>query len=89
MADNSVESYLASRTALISEERAIRRDFRELEKATEDELHADQIVRAIKLEEARTIWAIDHPDTPNVFPGMSYLSGALLSALELVIVKLK
>jgi len=74
MAANSVESYLAARTALISEERALRRDFRELERATEDELHADQIVRAIKLEEAKTIWAVDYPDTPNVFPGMSYLS---------------
>lgn len=75
MADITVEEYLTSRTALISEERAIRRDFRELGRATEDELHADQIVRAIKLEEAKTIWAVDHPDTPNVFPGMAYLSG--------------
>jgi len=70
----SVESYLAARAALISEERAIRRDFRQLEKATEDELRADQIVRAIKLEEVKSIWAVDYPDTPNVFPGMAYLS---------------
>ncbi|KLO10535.1 adenosine deaminase-related growth [Schizopora paradoxa] len=78
MVDNSIESYLAARNALISEERSIRRDFRELHKATDAELHADQIVRAIKLEEAKTIWAIDHPDTPNVFPGMSYLSARSL-----------
>jgi len=74
MADNGVESYLAARTAMISGERAFRRDFRELERATEDELLADQIVRATKLEEAKTIWATDYPDTPNVFPGMPYLS---------------
>ncbi len=73
----SVESYLAARAALISEERAIRRDFRQLEKAAEDELRADQIVRAIKLEEVKSIWAVDYPDTPNVFPGMAYLSGKL------------
>ena len=77
MASIDVEDYLAARTTLIAEERSIRRDFKELDKVTEDELHADQIVRAIKLEEAKTIWAIDHPDTPNVFPGMAYLSGKL------------
>lgn len=75
MEAHSVESYLAARTALISEERAIRRDFRELGNATDDELQADQILRAIKLEEAKTVWAADHPDVPNVFPGMAYLSG--------------
>ncbi|KLO10537.1 adenosine deaminase-related growth [Schizopora paradoxa] len=74
MASNDLEVYLTARTALITEERSIRRDFKELAKATEDELHADQIVRAIKLEEAKSIWAVDHPDTPNVFPGMAYLS---------------
>lgn len=79
MSSHSVESYLAARTALISEERSIRRDFRELQFATEEELQADQIVRSIKLEEAKTVWAADHPDIPNVFPGMAYLSGKLIN----------
>ena len=73
-------SYLSARANLIAEERALRRDFQYLHTASEDELKADQIIRSIKLEESVNIWNVDHPDVPNVFPGMEFLSGGYYRA---------
>lgn len=70
-----LESYLTSRNALISEDRSLRRDLSLLQTATEDELKADELIRAIRAEEDKTIWSVEHEDVANTFAGMEFLSG--------------
>lgn len=77
--DYSYESYWAARTHLIDDERSLRRDRARLRSASEHERRADEIVRAIKQEEADSIWSIEHENVPNTFPGMAFLSGYIFS----------
>ncbi|KAH8117190.1 adenosine deaminase-related growth [Phellopilus nigrolimitatus] len=72
------ETYLAARTSLIAEERSRRHDTSRLQGASKDELEAEEIIRAIKLEEAKSIWFVEHEGVTNTFPGMEFLSGRSL-----------
>lgn len=69
-------SYLAARSNLVAEDRALRRDTARVKMSTEIELKADEIVREIRKHEAESIWAVEHEGVPNTFPGMEFLSGA-------------
>ena len=71
----TVEDYLKTREHFITEERSLRRDRIRLENVTADERKADEIIRAIKAEEEKTVWSVEHEGVPNTFPGMAFLSG--------------
>ena len=71
----TVEDYLKTREHFITEERSLRRDRIRLENVTADERRADEIIRAIKAEEEKTVWSVEHEGVPNTFPGMAFLSG--------------
>ena len=75
------ESYLATRKALIYEDRSLRRDLKLLQTATEDELKADELIRVIRAEEDKTIWSVEHEDVANTFAGMQFLSGMCAKVL--------
>ncbi|KAG6909610.1 hypothetical protein DXG01_016392 [Tephrocybe rancida] len=68
----SVETYRIARTALIKDDRSLRRDRQE---HVDAEVRADQIVRDIRAAEASTIWAQEHEAIPHLFPGMEFLTG--------------
>lgn len=79
-----MESYLEQREKLIREDRAQRVDFARISSLSETEAQADAIVRAIREEEAVSVWDTEKytvqdylPDdeSPNVFPGMNFLTG--------------
>lgn len=70
----TIEAYKAARAALIDADRSLRRDRQE---RTEAEVRAERIVRAIRTEEASTIWNQEHALIPHPFPGMEFLTGRL------------
>ncbi|KAG6837260.1 hypothetical protein H0H93_012265 [Arthromyces matolae] len=63
---------MVARAALIHDDRALRRDCKELSDA---EARADEIVRRIRTSEASTIWTQEHTLIPHPFPGMEFLTG--------------
>ncbi|KAG6862093.1 hypothetical protein C0995_007223 [Termitomyces sp. Mi166 len=67
-----LEAYNSNRAALIDADRSLRRD---RQQRTEAEVRADGIVRAIRTEEASTIWRQEHASIPHPFPGMEFLTG--------------
>ncbi|KAF9246421.1 Metallo-dependent hydrolase [Melanogaster broomeanus] len=67
--------YLQKRAELISEDRALRVDYARATTFTPTELQADRIVRAIRAQEAETIWGVEHDGVPHPFPGMEFLTG--------------
>lgn len=69
------DAYWESRKKLIADERSLRRDVARIKNATADELKADEIIRAIRLEEEKSFWSIEHEGVPNTFPGMEFLTG--------------
>ncbi|EMD40416.1 hypothetical protein CERSUDRAFT_111019 [Gelatoporia subvermispora B] len=78
-----MEDYLERRKQLIHEDRARRVDAPGARTLSEDEVHADEIVRRIRAEEAISVWAVNSGSvfdydpaktTPNVFPGMEFLT---------------
>lgn len=70
-----LNAYWESRKKLIADERSLRRDTARIENATAEELKADEIIRAIRLEEEKCFWSVEHEDVPNTFPGMEFLTG--------------
>ncbi|CCM05080.1 uncharacterized protein FIBRA_07287 [Fibroporia radiculosa] len=78
------DEYFARRQQLIQEDRARRVDTNKLQRLTNIEKRADNIVRSIRSAEAVSVWGTESttifdytPDdtTPNVFPGMAFLTG--------------
>ncbi|KAH9932261.1 Metallo-dependent hydrolase [Fomitopsis serialis] len=79
------EKYYLQRKHLINEDRALRVDAARLDslKLTATEAKAEAVVRAIRIAEAASIWDGDGSilnydpldSTPNVFPGMAFLTG--------------
>ncbi|KAI5124292.1 hypothetical protein M0805_008900 [Coniferiporia weirii] len=68
------ESYLSARASLIAEDLSLRHDSSLVKTASADELKAEEIIKAIKTEEAKTIWSVEHEGVTNIFPGMEFLS---------------
>ena len=71
----STKSYLEAREKLIAEDRSLRHDCALLQKASEDELRAEELVKNIKAAEDKSIWSIEHEGVTNTFAGMEFLSG--------------
>jgi adenosine deaminase CECR1 len=69
-----LDVYWAAREALIKDDRSLRLD-RIQGDATLAEIKADQVLRKIRAEEARSVWDADHPSVPHPFPGMEFLTG--------------
>lgn len=70
-----LEDYLRDRANLIDEDRALRTDRDTTKRFSSAELRADRVVRAIRVEEAETVWGVEHEDVPHPFPGMEFLTG--------------
>lgn len=75
-----VQNYLNERSALIQEDRSLRRDRIRYAQATDDEKKADTYVRAIRSVEAKSVWGIPHDNTSNVYPGMEFLTGMVVES---------
>ena len=77
--------YMRAREALIEEDRALRVDTARLRSLSNLEARAEAVVRTIRTAEATAIWGAEKSileydpvdDTPNVFPGMAFLTGEL------------
>lgn len=74
MSTLDLTAYQEARTALIREDRYLRRDMHI--KHSDAEEKADQIIRDIRTEEASTIWMQEHDSILHPFPGMEFLTGA-------------
>lgn len=71
----ALDDYLRDRINVINEDRALRTDCDITKRFSSAELQADQVVRAIRIQEAETIWGVEHDDVPHPFPGMEFLTG--------------
>lgn len=76
-----MDEYLAKRTELIGQDRALRLDFGRRDFYTAESEKADGIVRRIRAAEAISVWgpdnkaARDADDATHLFPGMAFLTG--------------
>jgi hypothetical protein len=75
MSSPALDDYLRDRIDLINEDRALRTDCDITKHFSSAELQADQVVRAVRIQEAETIWGVEHDDVPHPFPGMEFLTG--------------
>lgn len=78
-----MSDYWARRDRLILEDRAQRVDVEKLRTLSDIEAQAEQIIRQIRVEEAAAVWGVGSrsvfeynpvEDSPNVFPGMAFLT---------------
>ena len=74
MFSTDLSAYLADRDDLIKRDRALRLDAAKLEDLSATEAAAEQIVRAIKAEEAVSVWGAKYKDIEHPFPGMEFLT---------------
>ncbi|KAI0063425.1 adenosine deaminase-like growth [Artomyces pyxidatus] len=72
----SLQDYYSTRSDLISQDRARRRDNIRLASLTEAEKRADKVVRDIRAAEETSVWNSDHESIKNIFPGMEFLTGS-------------
>lgn len=70
-----LDEYHSKRAQLIADDRALRIDVINGERFSEKARQADAILRRIREEEAKSIWAVEHDEVPNPFPGMEFLTG--------------
>ena len=81
--DSATTTYMRRRDALIEEDRALRVDATRLRSLSDVESRAEAAVRAIRTSEAAAIWGAEKSifdydpadSSPNVFPGMAFLTG--------------
>jgi adenosine deaminase CECR1 len=74
MSPTDLTTYLAERDTLIKQDRALRVDANKLENLSATEAAAEEIVRALRAEEAVSIWAAEHEGVEHTFPGMEFLT---------------
>lgn len=74
MSPTDLHAYLANRDSLIKQDRAFRVDAAKLGNLSETEAAAEQIVRAMKAEEADSVWRAEHEGVEHPFPGMGFLT---------------
>ncbi|KIK37706.1 hypothetical protein CY34DRAFT_810088 [Suillus luteus UH-Slu-Lm8-n1] len=70
-----LDEYHCKRTELIADDRALRIDVVNGDRFSEKSRQADIILRRIREEEAKSIWAVEHEEVPHPFPGMEFLTG--------------
>jgi len=75
MSPTDISTYLADRDSLIKQDRALRLDAIKLDNLSATEAAAEKIVRAIRAEEAVSVWGAEHEDIEHPFPGMEFLTG--------------
>lgn len=69
-----IDQYNTEREELIRQDRALRVDSVKLDNLTAAEAKAEQIIRAIRAEEAVSIWDVETETVPHPFPGMEFLT---------------
>lgn len=74
MSSIDLSAYLADRDKLIKQDRALRVDAVKLDSLSDIEAKADEIVRALRAEEAVSVWGAEHRDIEHPFPGMEFLT---------------
>lgn len=83
-----MSDYWTRRDRLILEDRAQRVDVEKLRTLSDIEAQAEQVIRQIRAEEAAAVWGVGSrsvfeynpvEDSPNVFPGMAFLTGMFAS----------
>ncbi|KAF8635817.1 hypothetical protein AX15_000017 [Amanita polypyramis BW_CC] len=75
MSPSEIEAYREKRTALINEDRSLRRDNVWKSQRSSAEIKADELVRNLRVYEASTIWKEESESIPHPFPGMEFLTG--------------
>lgn len=84
--DTTTTDYMRRRNALVEADRALRIDATRLRSLSDVETRAEAAVRTIRRGEAAAIWGAEKSifeydpvdRTPNVFPGMAFLTGGPL-----------
>lgn len=74
MSSIDLSAYLDERDKLIKQDRALRVDAAKSDTLTSTESAADAIVRAMRAEEAVSVWGADHEGIEHPFPGMEFLT---------------
>ena len=74
MPPTDISTYLADRDTLIKRDRALRVDAIKLDDFSTTEAAADGIVRAMRAEEAVSVWGVEHEGIEHPFPGMEFLT---------------
>ena len=70
-----LSAYLADRSGLIIQDRALRVDATKLGAGlSPTEAAAEEIVRVIRAKEAVTVWGVKRKDIDHPFPGMEFLT---------------
>jgi hypothetical protein len=80
-----LDEYHRKRTELIVDDRALRIDVVNGDRFSEKSRQADAILRRIREDEAKSIWAVEHEEVPHPFPGMEFLTGILKLAIHRVL----
>lgn len=70
---SSLDDYLAERDALLKADRALRVDH--VRPSTVLERQADQIIRRVRADDAKSVWSVQQDEVPHPFPGMEFLTG--------------
>lgn len=74
MTSPDLSAYLANRDELIKQDRALRVDAARLDNLSTTEAKAEEIVRALRAEEAVSVWGAEHENIEHPFPGMEFLT---------------
>lgn len=74
MSSIDLSVYLDERDKLIKQDRALRVDAAKSDVLTSTESAADAIVRAMRAEEAVSVWGAEHEGIEHPFPGMEFLT---------------
>lgn len=74
MSPTDLSTYLADRDDLINQDRALRVDSVKRGNLSATEAAADEIVRAIRAEEASSVWGAAHEEVEHPFLGMEFLT---------------
>ena len=69
-----LSAYLTDRDKLIRQDRGLRVDAAKLDDLSATEAKAEEIVRALRAEEAVSVWGAEHQDIEHPFPGMEFLT---------------
>lgn len=74
MSLTNLDTYLNDRENLIKRDKALRVDAIKLDNLSKTEAAAEEIVRAMRAEEAVSVWAADYSNLEHPFPGMEFLT---------------
>ena len=74
MTSPDLSAYLADRDKLIKQDRALRVDAVRMDSLSTTEAKAEEIVRALRAEEAISVWGAEHENIEHPVPGMEFLT---------------